>query len=182
MPRTLTLLFRRDPQRDHRHGAVAYQGYQVLWPDGRALAVGVEGFCRHGQRLLGLGRQLEGLPERLIEQLCYPLAGAEGPLTRSPGSRVRRLFLERSGGRGRLHFLDGTPTAVVFDLARDEPAVLDWVGLAALGDGQRQWLDLAARTAEPAPPPARGQPSVDAPAQAQRLSVKAPAVPPTPAP
>ena len=182
MPRTLTLLFRRDPRRDHRHGAVAYQGYQVLWSDGRAVAVGVEGLCRHGQRLLGLGRQLAGPPERLIELLCYPLAGAEGPLTRAPGARVRRLFLARSGGRGRLHFLDGTPTAVVFDLARDEPDVLDWVGLSALGEGQRQWLDLAARPVESAAPPARGQPSVDALAQAQRLSVKAPVVPPTPAP
>ena len=182
MPRTLTLLFCLDPRRDHRHGAVAYQGYQVLWPDGRAVAVGVEGLCRHGQRLLGLGRQLAGPPERLIELLCYPLAGAEGPLTRAPGARVRRLFLARSGGRGRLHFLDGTPTAVVFDLARDEPAVLDWVGLSALGEGQRQWLDLAARPVESAAPPARGQPSVDALAQAQRLSVKAPVVPPTPAP
>jgi hypothetical protein len=44
----------------------------------------------------------------------------------------------------------------VFDLARDEPCVLDWIGLPALGDGQRQWLDLAARTAEPAHPPAHG--------------------------
>ena len=154
MPRTLTLLFRRDPRRDHRHGAVAYQGYQVFWPDGLAVAVGIEGFCRHGQRLLGLGRQLAGLPEGLVELLCYPLAGAEGPLTRAPGARVRRLFLARTGGCGRLHFLDGTPTAVVFDLARDEPAVLDWVGLPGLGDGQRQWLDLAARTVESASPPA----------------------------
>jgi len=155
MPRTLTVLFRRDPRRDHRHNAVAYQGYQMLWPDGRAMTVGIEGFCRHGQRLLGLGRQMAGLPERLIELVCYPLAGVEEPLTRSPGSRVRRLFLERSGGHGRLHFLDGTPTALVFDLARDEPCVLDWIGLAALGDGQRQWLDLAARTVEPASTPPR---------------------------
>jgi hypothetical protein len=55
-----------------------------------------------------------------------------------------------------LHFLDGTPTAIDFDLARDEPAVLDWIGLPALEDGQRQWLDLAARTVESASPPARG--------------------------
>ena len=156
MPRTLTVLFRRDPPRDHWHDAVAYQGYQMFWPDGRAMTVGIEGFCRHGQRLLGLGRQMAGLPERLIELVCYPLAGVEEPLTRSPGSRVRRLFLERSGSHGRLHFLDGTPTAIDFDLARDEPAVLDWIGLPALGDGQRQWLDLAARTVESASLPARG--------------------------
>jgi hypothetical protein len=146
MPRTITILFRRDPLRDCRHGTVASEGYQLFWPDGRPVTVGIEGFCRHGQRLLGLGRRLAGHPERLIELLCYPLAGVDAPLTHLPGSRVRRLFLERSGSHGRLHFLDGTPTALVFDLARDEPAVLDWIGLPALGDGQRQWLDLAART------------------------------------
>ena len=156
MPRTLTVLFRRDPRRDCRRGDVAYEGYQMLWPDGRAMTVGIEGFCQRGQRLLGLGRYLAGLPERLIELDCYPLAGVEEPLTRLPGSRVRRVFLERSGRQGRLHFLDGTPTDLVFDLARDEPAVLDWIGLPALGDGQRQWLDLAARTVESASLPARG--------------------------
>ena len=156
MPRTLTVLFRRDPRRDSRRGDVAYEGYQMLWPDGRRVAVGIEGFCQRGQRLLGLGRYLAGLPERLIELECYPLADVEEPLTRLPGSRVRRLFLERTGIHGRLHFLDGTPTALVFDLARDEPCVLDWIGLPTLGDGQRQWLDLAARAVESASPPARG--------------------------
>jgi hypothetical protein len=156
MPRTLTVLFRRDPRRDHRRGEVDYEGYHLLWPDGRPVAVGIDSFCRHGQRLLRLGRHLAGLPERRIELLCYLVAGVEAPLTRLPGSWVRRLFLERSGGHGRLHFLDGTPTTLVFDLARDEPAVLDWIGLAELGDGQRQWLDLAARTVDSAPPPACG--------------------------
>ena len=158
MSRTLTVLFRRDPRRDCRHGNVAYEGYQMLWPDGRPVMVGIEGFCLRGQRLLGLGRYLAGLPERLIELECYPLADVEEPLTRLPGSRVRRLFLERTGIHGRLHFLDGTPTALVFDLARDEPCVLDWIGLPTLGDGQRQWLDLAARAVESASPPARGHP------------------------
>jgi hypothetical protein len=156
MPRTLTVLFRRDPGRDRRHGNVSYEGYQMLWPDGRPVTLGIEGFCRYGQRLLGLGRHLAAQPERLIELVCYPLAGIEDPLTRLPGSRVRRVFLERSGSLGRVHFLDGTPTALVFDLARDEPAVLAWIGLPALGDGQRQWLDLAARTVESASPAAGG--------------------------
>jgi hypothetical protein len=156
MARTLTILFRRDPLRDWRHGTVAYEGYQILWPDGRPVMVGIEAFCRHGQRLLGLGRRLAGRPELLVELLCYPLAGVEEPFTRLAGSRVRRLFVERCGNSGRLHFLDGTPTALAFDLTRDEPAVLDWIGLPALADGQQQWLDLAARTVEPAPPLPRG--------------------------
>jgi len=150
MPRTLTVLFRRDPRRDCQHGTLSFEGYQMLWPDGSPVTVGIESFCQRGQRLLGLGRFLAGLPERLIELHCYPLAGVEEPLTRLPGSRVRRLFLERSGSLGRLHFLDCTPTTLVFDLAQDEPCVLDWIGLPTLGDGQRQWFDLAARTVESA--------------------------------
>jgi hypothetical protein len=146
MPRTLTVLFRRDARRDSRQSNISYEGYQILWPDGRSVTVGIEGFCQRAQRLLGLGRCLAGLPERLVELLCFPLGGIEEPLTRLPGSRVRRMFLERRGGQGRLHFLNGTPTALLFDLARDESAVLDWIGLSALEDGQRQWLDLAART------------------------------------
>jgi hypothetical protein len=183
MPRTLIVLFRRDPRRDCRHGTVSCEGYQMLWPDGRPVTVGIESFCQHGQRLLGLGRYLAGLPERLIELHCYPLGGLEEPLTRLPGSRVRRLFLERSGSHGRLHFLDGTPTSLVFDLARDEPCVLDWIGLPALGDGQRQWIDLAARTAESAlTPPRHLTPAgVTWPSAVGPAAVSAPAAPPAPA-
>jgi hypothetical protein len=62
-----------------------------------------------------------------------------------PGARVRRFCLRRSGWQGRLHFLDGTPTTIVFDLDRDEQVMLDWVGLSGRADGEDQWFDLAAR-------------------------------------
>jgi hypothetical protein len=54
-------------------------------------------------------------------------------------------LLKRAGPEGRLHFLDGTPTAAVFSLDRDEARVLDWIGLPSLADGACQWVDLAAR-------------------------------------
>jgi hypothetical protein len=182
MSRTLTILFRRDPGHDCRQGTVSYEGYQMLWPDGRPVTVGIESFCQRGQRLLGLGRYLAGLPERLIELQCFPLSGVEDPLTRSPGSRVRRLFLERSGNQGRLHFLDGTPTSLIFDLARDEPCVLDWIGLSALADGQRQWLDLAARAVESALSPPRPLTAVGVtlPSAVGPPGVSARAAPPSP--
>src|SRR5262249_21370338 len=66
MTRTLTVLFRRNPARDRDNANVAYEGYEMLWPDGRPLAVGLEAFCKHGQRLLGLGRHLGSCPEKLI--------------------------------------------------------------------------------------------------------------------
>jgi hypothetical protein len=148
MSRTLTLLFRRDVARDRQCGSINYEGYQILWPDGRPVALGLDGFCRHGQRLLGLGRYLAGCGERLIDILCFPLHDREDDMTKLPGHRVRRFCLQRSGAKGRLHFLDGTPTAAIFEIGRDEPRVLHWLGLPSLLDGGRLWIDLAARAAE----------------------------------
>lgn len=140
-PRGLTILFRREP----RHDADSFEGYQVLWPDGRPVGTATNAFCRQGQRLLGLGRHLGEQTEKLVQLLCYPLGGLEDALTRLPGCRVRRFYLERSGRGGRLHFMNGAPTTVVFDDAQDDWALLEWIGLSGLSDGQRQWLDLAAR-------------------------------------
>jgi hypothetical protein len=74
---------------------------------------------------------------------CFPLVGRDVDMTRLPGHRVRRLYVERSGRAGRIHFLDGTPTSLVFDLDADDPRILRWVGLKGLPDGGRQWFDLA---------------------------------------
>jgi len=150
MPRTLTVLFRRDPSRDRQCEQIRFEGYQVHWPDGRPVAVGLDAFCTHGQRLLGLGRHLKGRSQRQIELLCFPLRDREDDLTKVPGARVRRFLLQRTGQEGRIHFLDGTPTATVFDLGSDEYRVLNWIGLSNLKDGEGQWMDLAARAADTA--------------------------------
>jgi hypothetical protein len=144
------VLFRRDPSRDRQRNQIRFEGYQVCWPNGEPVTVGLDGFCTQGQRLLGLGRHLAGCSERLIELVCLPLSGREDDLTRIPGHRVRRFCLQRQGRTGRLHFLDGTPTETVFVLGRDEYPVLEWIGLPYLRDGERQWLDVAARAVEPA--------------------------------
>ncbi len=151
MARTLRVLFRRDPSKDRHDNDIHYEGYKILWPNGRPAAVGLDAFCKHGQRLLGLGRHLAGCRERLIDMICFPLGGRDDDLNRLPGHRVRRFFLERTGRQGRVHFLDGTATAIVFVLGRDEPSVLHWIGLTGLHDGERQWFDLAAKTVELAP-------------------------------
>ena len=148
MERTLRVLLQRDPTRDRLDNQISFEGYTILWPDGRPLSVGFDAFCKQGQRLLGLGKHLNGCREKLVDMLYFPLAGREDHLTCLPRHRVRRFCLRRSGRQGRLHFLDGTPTAIAFDLDRDEPCVLDWIGLPALGDGESVWFDLAARTAE----------------------------------
>jgi len=148
MSRTLTILFRRDPSKDKHREDIDYEGYLPLWPDGRPVTVGLDAFCRHGQRLLGLGRHLAGQRERLIHLTCFPLSSREEDMNRLPGHRVRRFFIERQGQVGRIHFMDGTPTAAVFEVGRDEPRVLHWIGLTSLGDGDRQWFDLAASPVE----------------------------------
>lgn len=151
MSRSLTVLFRRDPSRDRHRNQIQFEGYRVLWPDGREVHTGLDAFCKHGQRLLGLGKHLAGCRERLIELIFFPLGDREDNLTRIPGHRVRRFFLKREGRKGRVHFLDGTPTETVFELDRDEPRVLEWTGLPNLREGDEQWFDLAARALDQEP-------------------------------
>jgi hypothetical protein len=154
MSRVLTVLFRRDPSRDRQDERVCFEGYQPCWPDGQPLAVGMDAFCKHGLRLLGLGKHLAGCREKLIKVVFLPLEGRDDQLNRIPGYRVRRFYIERQGQRGRIHFMDGTPTVAEFEVGRDEPRVLQWLGLAELGDGERQWFDLAAMDlAAQLPPP-----------------------------
>ena len=145
MSKSLMVLFRRDPSKDRTKGNIFFEGYEVLWPDGRNVMTGMDAFCKHGQRLLGLGRALAGCSERLIELICFPLRSRDDDLTRIKGHRVRRFCLRRSGPVGRIHFLDGTPTETVFEVGRDEPRVLDWIGLPTIAEGGEQWMDLAAR-------------------------------------
>ena len=148
MARVLRVLFRRDPSKDRQRERIRFEGYKVLWPDGRPVAVGLDAFCQHGQRLLGLSRHLAGCTERLIDLVCFPLAHREVDMTKIPGHRVRRFYLLREGKLGRIHFLDGTPTETVFEMGQDEPKILHWIGLTGLRDGEHLWLDIAARTVE----------------------------------
>jgi hypothetical protein len=148
MERTLRILLQRDPSRDRQEQQASLEGYNVLWPDGRAMSVGFDAFCKQGQRLLGLGRWLPQCGRQLVDMICIPVANREERMTRLPGHRVRRFCLRRHGNRGQLHFLDGTPTAIILDLDCDEPRLLDWFGLPSLADGESSWLDLAARIVE----------------------------------
>jgi hypothetical protein len=153
MPNTVTVLFRRDPSRDRQENDVPFEGYRIFWTDGRPADVALDAFCKHGQRLLGLGRHLRGRHERLLDLLCFHLANRDEDMTRLPGHRVRRFFLRRTGSEGRIHFLDGTPTAIVFDLENDEERALNWIGLPDLAEGEERWFDLAARPTDEVPVP-----------------------------
>lgn len=153
MSRTLQVLCRRDPSKDRQDERIRYQGYEFLWPDGRPLEVAFDALCKHGQRLLGLGKHLAGANEKMIEMICVSLPGRDADMTRVTGHRVRRFYIERHGAQGRLHFMDGTPTAIVLEVGRDESKVLNWIGLTGLRDGHQSWFDLAARPLEAATVP-----------------------------
>ena len=144
MSRTLTLLFRRDPSRDRHTDKVHFEGYEPLWPDGRPVSIGVDAFCKHGQRLLGLGKCLAGCKEKLVKMVLFPLRGVDDDLNRIPGYRVRRFYMALTGAIGRLHFMDGTPTVATFDVQQDDPRILRWFGLNEMSDGEILWFDLAA--------------------------------------
>jgi hypothetical protein len=127
MESTLRILLQRDPSRDHEDPQACLQGYNVLWPDGRPMSVGFDAFCRQGQRLLGLGRWLPECGRQLIDLNCFHVISREESMTRLPGHRVRRFCWRRKGRKGRLHFQDGTATAIVLDLDCDEPYLLELV-------------------------------------------------------
>jgi len=148
MVRTLGILFRRDPSRDRIENSVHFEGYRMCWPNGTPVSSGVDALCSHGQRLLGLGVLLAGRQERHLNLLSFPQETGRENMTRMPGYRVRRFFVERSGNQARLHFMDGTPTAICFDLEQDDEPLLRLVGLAGLADGARSWFDLAATPIE----------------------------------
>ncbi len=143
-PTELTVLLRRRRERDEAKQQIVYAGYDIYWPDGRPVSVGLRRFCRHGARLL-VGRA--GDPDQaLIKLSLYPVAGSDAARTRpGPGVRCRRFYALRSEDAIRLHFLVGEPTEVVFELRRDEAAVLQWLQAERIRPSEPFWFDLASQ-------------------------------------
>ncbi len=143
-PREVTILLQRRRERDEATDKVNYSGYDILWPDGRPVGIGLQRFCQQGTRLL-LGRARD--PEAaLIRLWTYPVAGLEAALTKpGPGVRCRRFYLLRHRELLRLHFFTGTPTEVVFSYRDDEPEVLHWIHAEHIQRGVPFWIDLASQ-------------------------------------
>lgn len=148
MNRTIRMLFRRDPTRDGELNNVAMAGFELLWPDRRPVHFGLGNFCRQSQRILRIEHLVSPTEERAMEWVQFPLHSCEEPMTRLPGVRVRRFVIRRKGNVGRLHLVNGQPTEVTFEIGRDEPRVVDWVGLSRLRDGEELWFDFAVRQIE----------------------------------
>lgn len=140
--RTITLLSCPDPSRNRLRNNIPLQGYRFAWPDGCPVTLGLDAFCGSGQRLLHLAAADE---ERFVEFLCFPVPSRTAERTRFPGHKVRRFALQRHGHQGRVYLIDGTPTEIWFDLTRDDPRVVEWIGLNTLKDGEHCWFDFVAR-------------------------------------
>jgi hypothetical protein len=59
------------------------------------------------------------------------------------GVRCRRFYALRKGDEIRFHFLDGTPTDMVFHDRLDNSVVLDWLRADYILPGIPFWFDLA---------------------------------------
>jgi hypothetical protein len=137
----LTLRVQRRPGTEHADGGIAFAEYDLAWPDGRPVRTGLSRFCHFASRLV-LGRRYAG-ETALVCLTVYPVAGREAALTRPGGGvRSRRLYALRQGDTVRLHFLDGTPTEAVFNVAEDEPAVVRWLQADRMRPGEPFWFDL----------------------------------------
>jgi hypothetical protein len=144
-PTELTVLFQARPGTVHVRRGVTSSEYDISWPDGRPVHLGLSRFCNVGSRLL-LGRR-HGGATALVRVTLQPVAGLEAALPRpGPGVRRRRLYALRRGDTIRLHFLDGTPTEAVFDASRDDPTVLRWLHAERMRPGEPFWFDLASQT------------------------------------
>ncbi len=147
--RKLTLLFLRNPEHDHQSERIRYEGYHICWPDGAPVGISLRRFCQQGSRLLGLGRQMRGKDQQLVEVGLHPVSGLEAPLTRlGRGIRTRRFYVERQHDCGRIYFFNGSPTEVEFDAYQDDPRILHWLGLPELYHREQLWFDLSARSIE----------------------------------
>jgi hypothetical protein len=145
--RYILALFRRNPVSDGQKERINYEGYRIHWENGDPASLGLERFCQLGCRLLGLGRKMRDKNEQLVELGVHPVDSLESPITPvEKGTRCRRFYLERQSALGRLYFFNGSETEIVFDLERDDPRVLEWLGLPDVADGSRLWLDLSAQT------------------------------------
>lgn len=141
--RTLCVRFVRDATKDAEKGDIQYSGFTFTWPDGRPIQTGLEKLCQRGTKLF-FGK--EGLQKdtALLKIVSVPV-NEQDPITKIPATKVRRFYLLRQGDLGTVYFMQGIITDVVFDVTKEEPEVLQWIGLTPeLKDGDKYWFDIYA--------------------------------------
>ena len=143
----LTVVLTRRRERDEAADKVTYSGYDIHWPDGRSVSIGLQRFCQQGTRLL-LGRA-RNLEKAMVRVTLYPISGLEAELTRpGTGTRCKRFYSLNEGDEIRFHFFTGTPTEVLFNRRDDDPAVLNWLHADRIRDKEPFWFDLGSEILE----------------------------------
>jgi hypothetical protein len=141
LPEQLTVVLTRRRERDESADRVTYSGYDIHWPDGRSVTIGLQRFCQQGTRLL-LGRA-RNIERAMVRVTLYPIAGLEAALTRPvSGARCKRFYSLCEGEDIRFHFFTGTPTEVIFNRRDDDPAVLKWLHADQIRQNEPFWFDL----------------------------------------
>jgi len=141
----LTFILQRCAARDAASDRIVYSGYDIAWPDGRPVSIGLRRFCQQGTRLL-VGKRTDPVTA-LVKVSLYPVAGLEAPLTRpGRGIRCRRFYTVLTRGLIRLYFFTGTETEVAFDPEADDEEVLRWLQAERMRPGEPFWFDLASQT------------------------------------
>jgi hypothetical protein len=147
VPQQLTVVLTRRRERDEAADRVNYSGYDIHWPDGRSVTIGLQRFCQQGTRLL-LGRARD-LEKALVRVTLYPISGLEADLTRpGSGARCKRFYSLSEGDDIRFHFFTGTPTEVIFNRREDDPAVLKWLHADRIRQNEAFWFDLGSEILE----------------------------------
>lgn len=142
-PTEIRILLERRRERDQSNGLAVFTGFDICYPDGQPISVGLRRFCLVGTRLL-LGKAR--VDRALVRLTLYPVASLEATMTRpGRGVRCRRFYTLRNGNEIRLHFLDGTPTEVVFNDRLDDPVVLHWLRSGHIRPDTPFWFDLASQ-------------------------------------
>jgi hypothetical protein len=143
----LTVVLTRRRERDEAADKVTYSGYDINWPDGRSVTIGLQRFCQQGTRLL-LGRA-RNLEKAMVRVTLYPISCLEAELTRpASGIRCKRFYSLSDGDDIRFHFFTGTPTEVLFNRRDDDPAVLNWLHADRIRDKEPFWFDLGSEILE----------------------------------
>ena len=141
--RRLDVLLRRNLNNDSSTKDTSYAGFDFCWENGVLVQVNLLRLCGIGVRLV-FGKQV---PSKGSFQVQFHLVPVDDPYSkRLPVPRAwrpRRIYFERIGSRATLHLANGFCTDVYFD-EKDDPRVVEWVGLRDLSPGQRQWADLLA--------------------------------------
>ena len=147
LPLPLIVVLTRRRERDEAADRVTYSGYDIHWPDGRSVTIGLQRFCQQGTRLL-LGRA-RNLEKALVRVTLYPISGLDADLTRpETGTRCKRFYSLSEGDDIRFHFFTGAATEVLFHRRDDDPAVLKWLHADRIRDNEPFWFDLGSEILE----------------------------------